>query len=86
MPLRLKGSDSSLEVEYLPSAQHYIQHSQAGHGSSGISAGNEPDERGPMKPVGGQYKEVVFAPGPMPREIYQEDSYLKADQDEEQNC
>jgi len=86
VPLRLKSANGSIEVENLPSAQDYIQHTEAGHGSPGISACHQSDERWPMKPVGGHYEEVVFAPGPMPREIYKEDSYLKADQNEEQNC
>ena len=39
-----------------------------------------------MKPVGSHDQEVILAPGPVPREIYQKDSYLEADQNEEQNC
>jgi hypothetical protein len=39
-----------------------------------------------MKSIGSEDKEMVFAPRPVPRKIYEEDSDLEADQDEEQDC
>jgi len=86
MPLRLKGPDGSLEIEYFPAAEHYIQQAEPANCPSHVSAGHESDQTRPMKPVGSKDQKVILAPGFMPREIYQEDSYLEADQNEKQNC
>jgi hypothetical protein len=82
----LEGSDGPLEIEYLPSAEHKVEETQAGDSSSRVTAGDQSDQTRPMKSIGSENKEMVFAPRSMPWKIDEEDSDLEADQDEEQDC
>jgi hypothetical protein len=73
-------------MQYFPPAKQYVQDSQPGYRPSGIPAGYEGDQPGPVELVSGHEKKVVFGPRTMPGKIDEKDADLKTDQYEEYDC
>ena len=85
MPLCLKRASSFLEIDNLPHAQQYVQHSEAGDGAPGVPALHRKREPGPLNLIGGKHQQVILTPGRAwdPWQDNQQYPDLETDQDEE---
>lgn len=80
----MKRLNCFLEIENLPGPECYVQKTEPGHRAAKIAVGNRLHCPRPVKPVDRKYEKVVFVPGWMPGEVYEQHSHFEANDYEEE--
>src|SRR5712692_8088072 len=88
LPFHLERASSLLEVDNLPYAQQYVQQTKASHRATCIAALHRKRQPRPVNLVGGEHQQIVLVPGRTrdPREDNEQNTDLKTDQNEEDDC